>query len=332
MATLVTGGTGYIASNVVRELAERGHEVVSLDIVSANDLVRGYVQPWATQVTWVEGDILDRRILDKVADSHDISKIVHAATYTPYGDVERADARRAVDINLEGTVNLLDMARRLGVQRFLYVSSIAVYQDNVPTVEPLKEDVPLRPRGIYHITKLASERLTQRYGELYGIDTVSVRFATNYGPMERVTPYRARMSLPYDWVGKALRGEYIEPLPFGRGITEMRKFGEEFPYVKDTAAGIGALMDAPALRYQEYNIGTGHPISIREMVTAIREVYPDVKIVEPITQEDASGGRGNSYIVDPGRMQEDLGFVNRYDLVSGLRDYIKWRQDFNFMD
>ena len=331
MATLVTGGTGFIGANIVSDLALRGHQVISLDVMPVNDMVRGYLEPWRESVTWMEGDILDKRDLERLADAAQIDKIIHAAAHTPYlGDLERADARRTVDINLFGTVNLLDLARRVGATRFLFCSSIAVYGGDIPALLPLREDIPLKPTGIYHITKVASELLTARYGELYGFDGVSVRYATNFGPMERVTPFRHAMSMPFEWVGKALRGEYIEPLPMGRGQTAGHGFGEDFPYVKDTASAIGALIDAPHLKYTEYNISTGHRVYLHEMIAAMREVYPKVKFVEPIPREDSSIGLG--YTLDVTRMQSDVGFMYQYDLISGLRDYIKWRQEVNFLD
>ena len=106
MATIVTGGTGFVASNVVRELASSGHEVVSIDIKAPDDMVRRYVEPWASNVTWATADILDPDALERAVDGHDITKIVHAAVYTAIrDDIERDDSRRIVDINVAGTAN-----------------------------------------------------------------------------------------------------------------------------------------------------------------------------------------------------------------------------------
>ena len=330
MATLVTGGTGFIGSNIVRDLAERGHEVVSLDILPVDDLVHRNRGPWAGQVTWIQGDIVDPRILEQVAARGPIDNIIHNATYTPYGSIEGHDSRRVFDINLVGTVNLLDLARQLAVHRFLYISSAGVYQEEPASDQPLGEDKPLKPRGIYGVTKYASEGLTARYGQLYGFETASMRLAQNWGPMERVTPYRSRMSLPYEWVGKAVRGELIQASAFGHGITEGRRFGVEHPYARDTAAAVSLAVEAPSLSYPVYNISTGHRVSLHEMISAIREAHPEVKFADPIPEEDASEPLGPS--LDVTRMVEDLGFVPRYDLVSGLRDYIEWRHTFQFMD
>ena len=322
----MTGGTGFIGSNVVKALAERGHEVVSLDIAAPDDLVRRYLEPWTAQVTWVEGDILDKVALEQFAATYKIRKMVHAAVYTPnLEDVERANTRGIIDINIGGTANLLDLARRVSVERFLYVSSSAVYRGAHSTDKPLKEDIPLNPQNLYGITKYASELLTKKYGELHGFDAVSVRLAGPYGPIERVTGHRTVMSLVYECTGKAVRSEPIEVVPRG---------SMNWTYVLDTAAAICTVLDAPALPHGVYNISRGRRVSVDGLIAALREAYPDAKFVEPISPElptPASGGYRQPPL-DQTRLRDDLGFVAQFDLVSGLRAYLNWRQAYHFMD
>jgi UDP-glucose 4-epimerase len=336
MAVLVTGGAGFTGSNIVRELAEHGQEVISLDIIPPDGMVKRYTEPWADRITWLSGDIADRSGLEAASAYFDIRRIVHCATYTAYGDTEGKNGRRLCDINLTGTLNMLDLARRMEVDQFIYISTAGVYVTG-PVQGPLNEDVPLKLEefatgsyGFYAITKLTSELLTRRYGHLYGFETASVRMGQNWGPVERVTPYHRRVSLPNQWVGKALRGEPIEVAPAGTGNTEGRTFGVDHPYVKDTAAAIRTMLDAPALKYPLYNISTGRPVTMLGMVDAIREAYPQVRFVEPVPTEDPT--EDHPRVLDTTRMREDLGFEPRYDLVSGLRDFIQWRRDFGFLD
>ena len=102
------------------------------------------------------------------------------------------------------------------------------------------------------------------------------------------------------------------------------------PYLRDSAACVGIALDAPKLAHQVYNISTGQPIGLQEMVTAMRQASPSAKFVEPIPHQDAS--IEYRQILDVSRMIKDLGFTPQYDIVSGLIDYIKWRRDFNVMD
>ena len=246
METVVTGGTGFVGSNIVRELAQRGHRVISLDVVEPDDLVRRYVEPWADLVTWVQGDILDSATLMQELGTRQVNKIVHAAVYTGIReDIEREDSRRIIDINLAGTANMLEVASELSVDRFVYVSSGGVYEGTEPVDGVLREDSPLRPRQLYNVTKYASELLTQRYGELHGFETACVRLGGPYGPMERVTGHRAVMSMMHEWTRRAVREEPIEAVSEGTW---------DLTYVLDIAAGVTTVLDAPSLSQTEAHV------------------------------------------------------------------------------
>ena len=158
MATMVTGGTGFVGSNVVRTLAQHGHEVICFDLVAPDILVRRYLQPWADQVTFVQGDILSLDDLERVARHSTVTKIVHAAVFTPSrtSNIEMERSRSIVDINLVGTANLLDLACRMPLERFLYVSSEAVYGEGHCPSDTLQEDAALRPGNLYAVTNSAA--------------------------------------------------------------------------------------------------------------------------------------------------------------------------------
>ena len=337
MAVLVTGGTGFTGCNIVRELLEQDYEVISMDIVPPDGMVQQHVAPWADRMTWITGDIADNSGLEATSAYFNIDKIVHCATYSAYGDTEKKNGRRLCDVNLQGTLNMLDLARRLEVKRVINVSTAAVYGAAVPGDQLLREDVAMKlenyaasSSGFYAMTKIAGESLTQRYGYLYGFETASLRMPQNWGPVERVTPYHARVSLPNQWAGMAVRGEPIKASPVGSGISEGRAFGVDHVYIKDTAAAARIMLEASTLRYPVYNISLGRPLTLFDMISAIREAYPAVKFVEPLPEEDPTAK--DTLALDVTRMREDLGFEPKYDMVSSLREFIEWRQSVGFLD
>ena len=159
MATLVTGGTGFVGSNIVKTLAQRGHSVICLDLVAPDPLVRAYLEPWMSQVKFVEADILNQEDVERAVVGG-VDKIVHAAVFTGIlPEIEKARSRSIVDINLMGTTNLLELASQLSVDRFVYVSSGSVYGDGPGLDEVLHEDTPPNPRRLYAIGKYTRLRV-----------------------------------------------------------------------------------------------------------------------------------------------------------------------------
>ena len=153
MAIMVTGGTGFVGSNIVKELATRGHDVVSLDVSPADDLNRHYLGDLESRVTFVSGSILNPSDLAAVRQTYQIEKIVHAAVFTVNRvDLETARGRDIVEINVTGTANVLEMARLIGPERFIYISSGSMYgmarapdqyfneDDPSPRRHPLRHD------------------------------------------------------------------------------------------------------------------------------------------------------------------------------------------------
>ena len=319
MKTLVTGGTGFVASNIIRTLAEQGEQVVSFDLVPPSDLLRAYIKPWAERVTFMQGDLLNQDELDSVLEQ-DIKRIVHAAVFTGlFPNIEAGRSRDIIAINVMGTTNMLEIARKLSIERFLYVSSSSVYGDDHPDKVLTEESAP-RPHTLYAVTKYASELLTRRYGELHGFPTVSVRLGGPYGPMERVTGHRANQSLLKDWTGNIVRGEPIE--------VGNRSLERVFSYALDIAGGICAVLNAPSLSYDVYNLSTGEQTSLERIITVLRDLHPELQVLDNPEAEPPRGGR----ILNAQRLMSDVGFRPRYDLRSGLKEYLDWRRANNFTE
>ena len=320
MTTLVTGGTGFVASNIVRMLAKQGEQVVAFDIAPPSDLLLTYIKPWANRVTFIQGDILNRIDLEMTRE-HGITKIVHAAVFTgilPH--IEAGRSKEIVDINMMGTTNVLELASLLSVKRFIYVSSGSVYGDDHPDPVVTEASIP-RPHSLYAVTKYASELVTRRYGELHNFPTVSVRLGSPFGPMEQVTGHRANQSLLKEWTGNIVRG-----LPVKVGDQSVER---SFTYVLDIAGGICAVVNAPSLSYDLYNVSTGDKTSLMQIIEVLRELHPDLQVLDRV---DVGPPPHGGKFMKSERLITDLGFCPQYDLRSALKEYLDWRRTNNFED
>jgi nucleoside-diphosphate-sugar epimerase len=325
MVTLVTGGTGFVGSNIVKTLLQRGHQVVCFDLVPPNDLLTSYIQPWADKVTFLQGDILAPGDLEQ-AEGHNIDKIVHAAVFTGVlPEVEASRSRSIVEINVMGTTNLLELARRIKPQRFLYVSSGSVYGERPQGEDALREDAALNPHTLYESTKYVSELLTRRFGEMHGFQTLATRLSSPYGPMERVTGHRANQSVIKDITGRIVRGEDI--------AVSDRSGGRDYTYVADIAGGISSVLDAPNPSHFAYNVSNGHWISVGDIIDALSELRPGIRVVEasPGDENDVAPDDSRSRM-DVSRLRDDIGFTAEHDLSAGLTAFLQWREETGFRD
>jgi len=326
MATLVTGGTGFVGANIVKDLARNGHDVISFDINAPDQLMQHFIGDVESKVTFVQGDIVDPASVAKVGQAHQVDKIVHAAVYTVNREaLEIERSRDVIAINLEGTANLLELARTQKVSRFIYISSGAAYGKALPGNQTLNEETPPAPDNLYGITKFSSEMITKRYGELHGLSTVSVRLSTPYGPMERVTGHRAVMSVFYDWTGRAVRGASIAPQDLGGG--------RDYIYIPDIADGIRTVLDAPSLPHELYNLTTGVWVTYQQILDAVVELSPGVVVDSPVPSPADPGSDYYSRGPLSGhRLFEDLDWTPKFDLKAGIADYFEWRKKSGFHD
>ncbi len=284
MTLLVTGGTGFVMSVLARTWLERGANarVVILDRAGLDSMAERYFAPVRDRLTVVTADICDPKQWEAVLDSHDIRYVVHGATVTPISRGSAAEAKRQpeaedpssiVDVNLMGTVNILEWLRkRPGVQRLVFVSSGSVYRHHGPdwTGEPLPEDGYVAPLTLYGISKFAAEMVVNRYADLFGLSAASVRLASVYGPMDRVTGSRNFRHVPNRVAHMALAGKTIRPNsldPVGDYVTST-----------DVAEAIIALLFAERLRYRHYNIGSGETSTIGDIVGWAKERMPGLQV------------------------------------------------------
>lgn len=326
MTTLVTGATGFVASNVVRRLASSGEAVISYDISEPTGALLATLGDLASNVTFAVGDVRDAEALERAARDRGVDRIVHAAVITAADpEFERVQPDRTVEVNVMGTVRLLELARTLPhLRRFIYISSSGVYGTTKDQDIDIDEEYPADLPGIYAISKFASERLTQRYGELFGLDTASVRIGGPYGPMDHLTWARIHHNVVADVIGRALAGETIVATQAGLD------FVRDWTYVGETARGIEALLLAPRLRHPLYNLGAGVNRSIRDIIEVTAQYIPGTTYR---VTGDPSEVNINLVTAKPRgpmsirRIREDTGFVPEVTLEEGIRRSIDWWRD-----
>jgi UDP-glucose 4-epimerase len=322
VATLLTGGNGWVPSYIMRRLARRGEQVISYDLMEPDDMLRDFLGDAIERVTFVHGDVTSLARMREAMRFHGVTRIIHAAAITPRVDREREEPQRIIDVNLGGTVNALEIARELNIERFVYICSVAAWGGG-HDVELLDEDTPSRAKDLYGITKHTSERVALRYKELFGLDIVSMRPSSVYGPMERFTPgYRGATELR----------EMLRILTSG---DELRINSLDGPYhdwtfVEDVAEAVERAWATPNLPHDIYTITAGQLHSIGDMLAAFKRAWPALEY-RVVPEEQANyvvSGSGPGPERSNARMLADFGWVPATPLDDGVGLYLDWIREY----
>ncbi len=254
MRVLVTGGAGFIGSNLVDALVSQGHDVVVLD-----DLTTGYEDNVNPAATLLVGDVADPIVMNQAVAGASVVYHLAAARAVLRSVEQPRDTDRT---NTGGTLNVLEAARAAGVRRVVSTSSSSIY-GGAATL-PTPETAPLVPRSPYAVSKLAGEHYARVYWELHRLETVSLRLFNVFGPRQRPdSMYAAVIPLFIDALRK---GE--PPEVHGDG-----KQSRDFTYIGDAVAAFVAAGTAPADRCagKAYNIAGGRDRSLLDLLDVLRE-------------------------------------------------------------
>jgi UDP-glucose 4-epimerase len=335
MTLLVTGGTGFVMSVLGRHWlgAYPRERLIVLDAAAPDAAALRYFAPVADRLQLIAADVTKPDTWRAALDGLGITHVVHGATLTPLSRGTAVEAKREpeaenpgriVDVNVMGTVALLDWARtRPDLQRFIYVSSGAVYKHHGPDRpgEPLPEDGYVMPRRLYGISKLASELITERYGALFGLSTASVRPSSVYGTMDRVTASRNFRHVPNRIAHMAVAG--VKRVR----VNTLAAVGD-YIHVEDVARAILALLQAPVLRYGAYNVAAGAIATVGDLIGWAAEKAPgfhaeivpdsDADILQDAAHRDGMWGA-----YDISRIGAETGWKPR-PVREALHAYMDW--------
>src|SRR6202142_1773276 len=253
MNFLITGAAGFLGSSLANHLAREGHQVRGIDNLSTGD-----PQALAPDVHFTRGDVSDRPKLWTLLQEVDV--VYHLAARVSVSE-SVLYPRDYNEVNVGGTVALMEAMRDVGVGRVVLASSGAVYGDLAE--QPLRELITPNPRSPYAVSKLAAEYYVRTIGGLWGIETVSLRVFNAYGPGQHLPPSHPPV-VPY-FLKQALRAGSLVVHSDGNQT-------RDYVYVDDVVSGLVAAATAPNINGMVINIGSGRETSIRELVKLVMEV------------------------------------------------------------
>ena len=296
---LVTGGAGFLGSHLVDALLRQGHLVRVLD-----DLSSGHRHNLPRQLQFLHGDITDPTTVEEAFEG--IDACFHLAAIA---SVVRSNREwlRTHEVNLTGTLNILNQARRLRNRReipIVYASSAAIYGD-CATV-PIGEDTPVAPMSAYGADKSACELHARVAGAVHEIPTVGLRFFNLYGPRQYAqSPYSGVIALFAD---RLRLGEPVEIFGDGEQV-------RDFTYVGDAVGALDRALSAASTSAPVFNICTGQGTSVRTLAETMAELY-QTNITAHYSP--ARSGEVRISVGDPRRAVEQLGFKAETALADGL--------------
>ena len=314
MTTLVTGGAGFIGGHVAAELLARGDKVVVID--NFNDYYDPAIKRLNaerlreyTSFSLVEGDIRDAPLVERVFAEQGVTRVAHLAALA--GVRASVDQPRLyLDVNLSGTLNLLEAAKGASIEQFVLASTSSVYGRTkiLPFVET---DTADRPLAAYPASKRAAELLAHTYHNLAGMPVTALRFFNVYGPAGRPD------MMPWRLLEAAQTGDPIKLFNGG-------DIHRDWTYIADTVAGVLAALDKP-LGYEIINLGCGAPISLTDFVEIIEEysgkAINTVSVPTPLSDPPITYCNND-------KARQLLGFAPRVSIREGLWRTWEWYRDY----
>jgi UDP-glucose 4-epimerase len=303
---LVTGGSGFIGSNLVKELYKSGNEIIVIDNFVEGNI--GNLAPIINDIKLINRDIRDESIFRDLANEN-IDVIFHlAANFANEKSIQQPVLD--MEVNIGATLKLLEFARHNNIDRLIYTSSSSSYGKSESF--PITEDSKHNPSTPYSISKLAGEYYTLAYYKLYGLKTSSVCFFNVYGPGEY--PGKYRNVIP-NFISRALAGEPLK-------ITGSGEETRDFTYVSDAVAGTILAGEKEKAKGESFNLGTGKETKIRTLAEIINRLCDNKAGIEYVRNRnwDSIDRRGTSIM----KARKLLGYTPEVDLENGIAMTIEW--------
>lgn len=303
MKILITGGAGFQGSHLAEKLCELGHEVSVLNTFTPQaENNKKYLED-KCEVVW--GSITDEEVTEKVVRGKEVVFNLGARINV---DESIAHPRETVEVNVQGTINVLEAARKNDV-RVIHTSTCEVY--GRPEHAPIIETAELRPMSPYAASKAAADRLCFAYVQTYKMNVEIPRFFNIFGERQKERNFGAVIPI---FVGCALRGEPIQV--FGSGEQT-----RDYVYISDVIDGYCKLLDHPEFSGEAINFGSGKGMRICDIAEYIaKKLHASVKYTE------SRPGEASEMVADSSKAKHLLGWEPKVSFYEGLDRYIAWRQ------
>lgn len=313
MKVLITGGAGFIGYHVAQQLVREGDQVIVYDqfLNFADPEQSRYGRYLGLRMdflkrhtTLVRGDIRHKMHLFKTVEEHEPDAVIHLAAL-PIAAASNKFSEDAVEINLHGTVNVLETIRASrSVRRFVFASSSMIY-GNFQT-QPVTEEHPANPIDVYGATKLSAEIITRAYQNQYGIPYTIIRPSAVYGPTD------ANQRVSQIFVENVLLGKPL--VLHNKGCSTL-----DFSYVEDVASGFCLALKSPRAENETFNITRGEGHSLKEFVDMVQQLTGKET---QITYKDADTKRPERGALDITKARNLLGYAPAHSLEDGLKKYV----------
>ena len=319
MRVLVTGGLGVNGCWVTRDLLAMGHEPVVFDLRPDFTLLRDV----AGDFPFVEGDVSSLDQLTRACEQHRVDRICHLAAVYP--DAADADPLRGFTVNALATVHVLEAARRTGVDRVVFTSSIgalsAMTEEHLePRMIPVDETFPAYPvASVYGAAKVASELMGVQYRRLHGIQFAALRFAAIYGIGKGAERHGSHDMLWGRPIRNALAGR---PTVIPQGGDQ--RF--DLTYARDVAQSVVRACTVDDFEGHVFHIGSGRTYTLHDFADAVRAAVPGAEIEVGPGLDPRGLGPLAYYALDISRARRELGYEPQYPPAAAIRDWVEWTQ------
>jgi len=314
MTILITGGAGLIGLYTAGRFASQGEQVVCIDLLERPSHAAYILGVTAKDVPHLQSDVLDFDGLTKIVKDHQVKGIIHAAAVVNE-NVFLANPLMGIKVNTIGTANMLELARQHDLRRVVFCSSGTIYGPSAG--RPLVEGDE-NPKGFYAETKNISERLMDQYREKFGINSVSARISSVYGPGKTWNMDHYPMQ---KLCFHALKSEKFE-------MAEGGDYVRDFTYGSDAALGIALAYGKEKLAHTAYNIAVGKLFSVSEVADILNSIVPGAALTVGSGSFEGNMALAGSLrgALDITRARDDLGFEPEFELEKGLGAYIEYLQ------